>query len=395
MSAAIINTHVLPTPTIVSANTQDNKLFLTIANVDVSVVNAFRRTILTDIPVICLRTETHEVNQVKVSVNTSRMHNEMLLHRISCVPIHSTDSEFCEKYQLELDVTNDAEDHTIMVTTEHFRLRRIIQLDPLELGDLVPPEESKKVFPPDQITRDFIDLVKLRPATGSIPGERVALVGRFQWHMGDSGERKPANSSFSNTVNMELVNSAWEKHEQTLLADAVDESAVAKQKQDFYLLDAKRTAYSVPNSFDFWVETYKIYSNQRLMELAGNVLRKKLRQMAIDVDSRVLPIYPSSETQMHGYLGVIESTMPNSWDVILLNEGDTIGNMLSYAILDMFHFREKDKEVLYCAHKKFHPDHNFGVLRIVIQDNNDPVGIRRILTKACEELNKVISLIKA
>lgn len=389
----LINHSTLPTPTIVKTTTQDEKLLFTVANVDVSIVNAFRRTILSDIPVICIRSETHETNKVKISVNTSRMHNEMLAQRISCVPIYSVDPDFCDKYQLELDVTNDTEDRTMIVTTEHFRLRRILRLEPLELGDLIPPEESRKIFPADSITQQYIDIVYLRPAVGSIPGERIALTARFEWHVGDSGDRKPANTSMSYTVDVEAANRAWENHEKKMLSESVDPAIIATTKQDFYLLDAKRIC--IPNSFDLWVQSFGIYQNHRLVELAGNVLRKKLRQFMIDVDSNVIPIHLSCDTKMHGYLGVIESSVANSWDVILLNEGDTMGNMLCYAILDLFFDqpKEDEKEVLYCAHKKFHPDHSFGVLRVVLRENN-PSNIRRILAKACEELGKVVALVK-
>ena len=55
---------------------------------DAVTVNAMRRWLLTDVPVVCFRTETEAVNGCRIEVNTSRLHNEMLKHRLSCVPVH-------------------------------------------------------------------------------------------------------------------------------------------------------------------------------------------------------------------------------------------------------------------------------------------------------------------
>lgn len=63
----------------------------TLSGVNVSFANALRRTILSDIPVTCIETETYETNKANFLINTSRLHNEILKHRLSCIPIHNKD----------------------------------------------------------------------------------------------------------------------------------------------------------------------------------------------------------------------------------------------------------------------------------------------------------------
>ena len=66
-------------------------LEFTLQNVDVSVANAIRRTLLSEIDVNAFITETFEDNQCTIHKNTSRFHNEIVKQRLSCIPIHMED----------------------------------------------------------------------------------------------------------------------------------------------------------------------------------------------------------------------------------------------------------------------------------------------------------------
>ena len=46
---------------------EDNKLTFTLSNVDLSIVNAFRRTLLSDIPIIVFRTFPYEENLANIA----------------------------------------------------------------------------------------------------------------------------------------------------------------------------------------------------------------------------------------------------------------------------------------------------------------------------------------
>ena len=65
-------------------------LRFTLHGVEVSVANALRRTVLSDIPIVVIETDSHEKNQCHIKTNTGRLHNEILKQRLSCIPIHST-----------------------------------------------------------------------------------------------------------------------------------------------------------------------------------------------------------------------------------------------------------------------------------------------------------------
>ena len=63
------------TPTIEKDYEYNGELHFILKDIHVSVANALRRTILTEIPVVSIETETVEVNQCNIITNTTRFHN--------------------------------------------------------------------------------------------------------------------------------------------------------------------------------------------------------------------------------------------------------------------------------------------------------------------------------
>ena len=75
------------TPTIEKDYEDNGELYFILKDVHVSVANALRRTIMTEIPVVVIPTETVDVNQCTVFTNTTRFHNEIIKQRLSTIPI--------------------------------------------------------------------------------------------------------------------------------------------------------------------------------------------------------------------------------------------------------------------------------------------------------------------
>ena len=81
----------MSTPTITKLNKDDrNKLSFTIENVDRSIINAIRRTLLKDIPVFVFDTR-HE--HCIIDINTTRFTNEIIKQRLDCIPLFINDME--------------------------------------------------------------------------------------------------------------------------------------------------------------------------------------------------------------------------------------------------------------------------------------------------------------
>ena len=84
----------------------DEMLMFTLSGVNVSLANAIRRTILSDIPLVVFRTTPYQQNKANIISNTSRLNNEILKQRLSCIPIYIKDIEGfpMKNYQLEVNV---------------------------------------------------------------------------------------------------------------------------------------------------------------------------------------------------------------------------------------------------------------------------------------------------
>ena len=109
-------------------NPENNILTFTINNINVSYANAIRRVTLSNIPIVVFRTSPHEKNDADFIINTSRLNNEILKQRLSCIPIHFIQSAewSLDEYIMEVDVKNDT-DSAIYVTSKDFKIKRFFQ----------------------------------------------------------------------------------------------------------------------------------------------------------------------------------------------------------------------------------------------------------------------------
>ena len=98
-------------PVITEKREENNRLRFHISDINVSLVNGLRRTILTDIPVFVFKTTPHEENQADIIVNKTRFNNEIIKQRLSCVPIHIDDLTIpYDNLEVEINKKNDGTD---------------------------------------------------------------------------------------------------------------------------------------------------------------------------------------------------------------------------------------------------------------------------------------------
>ena len=134
----------------------DDTLSFTISKLNVAYVNAIRRVILSDIETVGVITEPYEENQLSIFKNTSKLHNEIIKHRISCIPIHITDytTRNIDDYTIVLDIKN-TENLSMDVTTAYINVKY--------KGELMTNQERNIIFPLNSLTNDHILIVKLSP----------------------------------------------------------------------------------------------------------------------------------------------------------------------------------------------------------------------------------------
>ena len=295
---------------------------------NVSVANALRRTILADI-------ETPVLRDIRITKNTSRFTNEILAQRLGCVPVVSLDPSIIG-LEVTLEVKNASEE-ILMVTTE----------------DLVAAGHPN-LFPPSVYGEKewFIDLLRLRPAIASIPGEEIALscvigVGKAS----ESGQYNVVSTcSYSMTQNQVASDEAFA---------AQDDS-----KENWNLLEAQR--FVDPDSFDFTIQTLGVYTNPELVVKACDVLIQGLHALTFQIEPSL-------------------STMKACYDVVIPDGDYTIGKLLEYEV-----FKEHGKTVAYVTFVKKHPHDAAGILRIAAIGEVDlPVLVTEAARRVAELFVKI------
>ena len=343
----------------------------TLSGINVSLANALRRIVLSEIPTVCFYTENNSGNQCTIEKNTTRLHNEILKQRLSCIPIHEKDLTLLpDNYILELDMKNDS-DNIIIVTTEHFRIKNKSN------GNYLTKDETKRIFPANAITNQYIDFVRLRPKiSDSIPGEQIKLTAEFSVHSCRTAGgvcSVVSKCSYGNTPDREKAASIWEDFESKLKSEESTKEDIEFQKKNFEILDSQR--YFKPDSFDFIIETIGVYDNKEIIKKGCSILYDKFTQLILDIDSDSISI------------GRSETTMDNCFDIVLENEDYTIGKVMEFILNDKYYVT--DKILSFCGFKKFHPHNDESIIRLAYNENVDKRMVAQHLRIVCNDAVRI------
>ena len=360
---------------------EDGLMSFTISNIDVSYVNAIRRTILSDIPIVCFKTTPYEENKANILINTTRLNNEILKQRLSCIPICISNLEDTpiKNYLLEVDVENKI-DVTVIVTTKDFNIKDISSNTYLDEG------EQKKIFPPfippTGSGEYYIDFVRLRPRiSDEIPGERIKFTCEFSVSTArdDSMFNVTGTCAYGFSPDPEKMAEQLELRKQKWKDEDKKEAEIKFEAANWKLLEGLR--YVKKNSFDFVLQTVGIYENEQIIIKASQILLQKFEVFKNSLMQDEVEIKPS------------ENTMENCYDITLENEDYTIGNILNYELYTIFY---TDVKLLdYVGFKKLHPHDLNSLLRVALTDKTKSVStVKTMLAKVIDEAITKIEGIK-
>lgn len=370
----------------------DGRLTFTLKGVDRSIANAIRRTILTDIPTIVFRTMPYELDQCDITENTTNLNNEILKHRLSCIPIHMKNVEQpLQHLQLELDMENTT-DTFLTVTSEHFKIKNTAN------GDYVEKSTLKTIFPPyippDGRGEYFIEFVRLRPKVSEeIPGGKIRLTCGFsvgtarEW----SGFNVVSKISYGDTQDQETAEAELQKQMEKWRGEGKNKKEVDFEADNWRLLDGRR--YVIRNSFDFVVQSIGVFTNGEILAKACDVLYERCNElvrlletgsdneidsttsMAVNNEQKILIAESSSK-----------STIPNSYD-IRLSMDHTMGCMLTY-MLNTMYYEPEEKIMSYVGYYQAHPHNKYIYLRIAFMDSAN--GKQQLI----EYVSNAVSILK-
>ena len=362
-------------PKILNHSETDNKLSFTLSGLNVSLANAIRRTILSDIPTVVFKTSPYEENKANILVNTSRLNNEIIKQRLSCIPIHISDLSMpLKNYIMEVNVEN-VTDTIIYVTTENFKIKNITT------DNYLSDKDTRAIFPPNDYTGYFIDFVRLQPKiSDDINGEKLHLTCEFS--ISSAKENGAFNvvstCSYGFTPDVEKIDAELNKKVQQWKNDGMTKEGIEFETKNWKLLDALRIVK--PDSFEFTIETIGVYTNYELLDKAVDIILLKLNDLDTLLETDELKIERSL------------NTMENCFDVILENEDYTIGKTIEYILYNTFF--ENMKTIVFCGFKKMHPHDNDSIIRIAYKDSVDKSIVKQNLKESIIQAVSVFNKVK-
>jgi DNA-directed RNA polymerase subunit L len=354
-------------PIVSSITETDEALRFELSNVDVSVVNSLRRVILTNIDQLVFRGFPHADNQLNFEKNNTKFNNEFLKHRIQNVPIYESDvtkyDNFVKNYCVKVKVSNDTNTRKD-VTTKDFK---IVQKD---TGKEIGEAETRKIFPADKITQDYILLAVLMPKV-SETDEPEELNLTLQFSIGNAKQ----DSCWNVVSKCAYYNKPDDPKIKKAIADKPKE-----EKRDFELLDAQRLF--VPNQFNFHLTSVGVFSNQEILQKACSFLIERMTEF-----SRFLERATFTNVQ-YGEMEPFGLYQSETGFYLRIEEDDyTIGKLIENHLNLMY-----SKDIYYISFKKDHPhdSHCF----VSFQYKN-PVELETITQHLSQVSKKIIDSYKS
>jgi len=348
-------------PVVSNLTEENNYLKFRLSGVNVSLANGLRRIVLSEVPTVVFRTTPHDKNKANITINTTRMNNELIKQRLSCIPIHIKDVDCpIDDYEVEIDKKNDS-DTIQYVTTEDFKIKNI------KTDTYLTKEKRNEIFPPSPLTAFYIDFMRLRPRiSDDIPGEHLKLTCKLD--IGTSKEDSAFNvastCSYGAAMDPVKVNEEWTKKAKEMKAEKVSVEEIEFAKKDWLLLEAKR--YILDDTFDFRVETVGPFSNMSLIHKAAHIMLDKLKKFGGVIQAEGELVYKS------------KVTIPNCFDVKLENEDYTLGKVIEYILYSKYFDKDSSKsdEILtFCGFQKPHPHIDVSYLRLGFKEEVDKTGV--------------------
>ena len=335
-------------PRIDSKTDENGQLQFTIDKINVSLANSLRRVILSDISTFVFRVYPHSECRSTITVNTSRIHNQILNQRLSCIPIHITETDFPYKdYTVEINAIADGNEIRY-ITTKDFKVKNKTN------GKYLTDVKVHEIFPPNAISSDFIEFARLLPKMTEY-GEPEQLAMTCDLDIGtahqDGAFNVVSTCAYSMTMDPSKVDEAWRIKEAELVKEGVatiGSDEMKAQRKNWALLDAQR--HTKDDSFDFVIETVGVFTNADIVHKAAQIMINKCTKFIRDIESGENHIIPTV------------STIQNGFDIELKDEDYTLGKVLEFFLHDK-HYAE-DQTVTYCAFRKIHPHNPDSMIRV-------------------------------
>jgi DNA-directed RNA polymerase subunit L len=265
---------------IVAKSESGPTLKVELKDVPVQFVNAIRRILLNETPVV-------EVQDVVIHTNTTAMPHEMLRHRIEMLPVavRPTETDLLMKTKIELRVGLESDDVKNLTT-----------------DDFVVSGDRKDVLMKDRDIGEPLFVLRMRK------GESIHITARLGVNPNGS---QVCTTSYGYHIDPEAVKAAKEQFlaDNATLADA-ERVFDTSYTQRYYM----KNEQGRPNWFDLFVETLGVIPSRELVQMAAKTLRDKAKRWGDSVKDKIVR---SAEEGVYTFISA---------------EGHTLGALLQFIL---------------------------------------------------------------
>lgn len=316
---------------------QGKRAVFEVSDVHLAVVNSLRRILLAEVPAVAPNFEAPDrPSDIHIKANSSAMHNEMLSHRISLVPIHLPSMErvleYDDDYTFEIKVKNAGMDNLLVTSKD------IVVKDRKSGKDV----DASALFPPDPITGDHVVITLLKP------------------NLKDPDNGEEVDVTYSARRGLGRHHARWCPVSTCALTLVEDDAEVAKRRKELSK-DASKNYFETitrarcvsvgedgqPNRFKFVVESECAIPARRLFAEALEVLIRKL------------------ETLSSKQLEDVRRDSDAMYTLTIDDEDHTLGNLLQALIYE----RRKDLGCEFVGYHVPHPLKRSVVLTVTLDED--------------------------
>lgn len=361
-------------------------------NIDKSIINSIRRTILADIPTIGISEDN-----IKIEKNNSSLHNEFMKHRLSMIPLKINEENYKNNYVIILDVENKQKNTALNITTNDlifYKLKKKyetmdeydVSLDKYDLNNPLSQREKDKILNPFKFKGklNYILLTQLKNYNDNDNQSFKAIM----YPNRGTGQ---INSLYNN-----VSQCTYSFHEnETLLKDTVIENIkkneipkseqkkyekefINKYKERYYY----RTLENEPFWYDFKIKSYNYLNSKEIFIKSLTILINRLENC---INNFKLLLVDSEKSNYN------VSNNNNIYTFILKNENDTLGNIIQSNIVK---YLDLKRSIVGCGYKKIHPLEEQIKLIVTVKPDIIDISLSQIINDIEEYIENIINIYK-
>lgn len=353
---------------------KNHHLEFDIEDVDVSVVNAIRRIIISEVPTVAFD------DDLKIIKNTGALHNEFLSHRLCLIPLHFDADKIADyqklKYHFQLKVKNTTVS-MMDVTTADFKITD-------EDGNAHTKAFHEQIFPKNAITGDHILITKLKPNLfDKTKGDELDIVATATVGTGKMNA-KWAPVSLCTYWNVIDEDSAADGLKEYIVAKSSSALSDAELEARFNTLDRyrffKKNEFGEPNAFHFELDSECHMTPAFIFKKALLVLIEKITSLAkhlTERDSKHITVEQS-----------------NGLTFITVNKEDhTLGNIIQAMVYNQHirNARAVGNELTYIGYYKPHPLEDNVVFKLKTNSEDPVLFLATACMGVCNYLESLVT----